>query len=127
MKSGRGSMLILLLGGWIWLAPVLPALGQEVAAPKALPVLLELDRKFCPVCRAPERVILAVRDQYPGQFEVRKLYRDEEDSLFRRHKVAIVPSQVFLDPAGQEVFRHEGVFKKEDLIQKLRDLKFIGD
>jgi hypothetical protein len=41
--------------------------------------------------------------------------------------VVIVPSQVFLDPAGQEVYRHEGVFKKEDLIQKLRELKFIRD
>jgi hypothetical protein len=41
--------------------------------------------------------------------------------------VAIVPTQVFLDPAGKEVFRHEGVFPKDQLIQKLRELKFIRD
>jgi hypothetical protein len=52
---------------------------------------------------------------------------DEDDSLFRRYKVAIVPSQVFLDPAGHEVYRHEGPFKKADLIKKLRDLQFIRD
>jgi thiol-disulfide isomerase/thioredoxin len=127
MKPGRGSILILLLAGWIWLAPVLPALAQGAAAPKDLPVILEFDRKFCPICRASELIILAVRDQYPGQFEVRKLYIDEEQSSFHRYKVAIVPSQVFLDKRGKEVYRHEGVFKKEDLIKKLRELNFIED
>ena len=47
--------------------------------------------------------------------------------MFRRYKVAIVPTQVFLNAAGQEVARHEGVYKKEALIQKLRELKFIRD
>jgi thioredoxin-like negative regulator of GroEL len=122
-----GKILILLLVGWMWLAPVLPARAQNPAARTALPVLLEFDRKFCPICRASEIVILAVKDQYSGQFQVRKLYMDEDEAWFRRYKIAIVPSQVFLDPAGQEVYRHEGVFKKEDLIQKLRELKFIGD
>ncbi len=127
MKSGRGSILISLLVGWMWLAPVLPALSQVPAAPKTLPVLLEFDRKYCPICRASELVILAVKDQYLGKFVVRKLYIDEDEYLFRRYKVVIVPTQVFLDAAGQEVYRHEGVFKTEDLIRKLRELKFIGD
>ncbi|MFA4903082.1 MAG: thioredoxin family protein [Desulfobaccales bacterium] len=126
-KPNCGKILILLLVGWMWLAPVLPARAQSLAARTALPVLLEFDRKFCPICRASEIVILAVKEEYPGQFQVRKLYMDEDEAWFRRFKVAIVPSQVFLDPAGQEVYRHEGVFKKEDLIQKLRELKFIGD
>jgi hypothetical protein len=68
MKTERGSILILLLVGWMWLAPVLPVLAQGPAAPKALPVLLEFDRKFCPICRASDLVILAVKDQYPSQF-----------------------------------------------------------
>jgi thioredoxin 1 len=126
-KPNRGKILVLLLVGWMWLAPVLPAQAQNPADPKALPVLLEFDRKFCPICRASEIVILAVKDQYPGQFQVRKLYMDEDEAWFRRYKIAIVPSQVFLDPAGQEVYRHEGAFKKEDLTQTLREFKFIRD
>ena len=127
MKPGRSSIMILLLAGWMCLALVLPALAQGSAAPKALPVLLEFDRKYCPVCRASELVIRAVKDQYPGKFVVRKLYIDEDEYLFRRYKVVIVPTQVFLDAAGQEVYRHEGVFKTEDLVKKLRELKVIGD
>jgi thioredoxin 1 len=96
-------------------------------APKVLPKILEFDRKLCPICQASERVILAVKDRYPGQFGVEKIYMDEADYLFRRYKVAIVPTQVFLDAAGQEVGRHEGVYKPEALIQKLRELQFIRD
>ena len=56
-----------------------------------------------------------------------KLYIDEADAVFRKYKVAVVPTQVFLNAAGQEVARHEGVYKEEVLIQKLRELKFIRD
>jgi thioredoxin 1 len=127
MQPGRLSILMLLLLGWMWLSPGPPVLAQTATAPKVLPQILEFDRKLCPICQASERVILAVKDQYPGQFEVKKLYIDEADALFRRYKVALVPTQVFLDAAGQEVGRHEGVYKQEVLIQKLRELKFIRD
>jgi thioredoxin 1 len=127
MHVGRLSVLLFLLLGWICLNPGPPVLAQATTAPMGLPKILEFDRKFCPICQASERVILAVKDRYPGQFEVEKLYIDEADALFRRYKVAIVPTQVFLDAAGQEVGRHEGVYNQEVLIQKLRELKFIRD
>jgi hypothetical protein len=127
MHVGRLSVLILLLLGWLWLSPALPVLAQTTKAPIVLPKILEFDRKFCPICKASELEIRAVKDRYPGQFDVEKLYIDEADVAFRRYKVAFVPTQVFLNAAGQEVGRHEGVYKKEALIQKLRELKFISD
>lgn len=127
MQAGRLSVLVLLLLGWTWLSPVLPVRAQATTAPNVLPKILEFDRKLCPICQASERVILAVKGRYPGQFEVEKLHIDEVEAVFRRYKVAFVPTQVFLDAAGKEVGRHEGVFKPDALIQKLRDLNFIRD
>jgi thioredoxin 1 len=127
MHAGRLSVLMLLLSGWLWLSPGPPVLAQTTLVPAGAPKILEFDRKLCPICKASERVILAVKDKYPGQFEVEKLYIDEADALFRRYKVAIVPTQVFLNAAGQEVARHEGIYRQEALIQKLRQLKFIRD
>jgi thioredoxin 1 len=127
MNSSRRSILILLWVGWICLVIGWPAPARTAEPPKPLPQLLEFDRKFCPVCKASERVILAVKDAFPGQFVVTKLYIDEAEPLFRRYQVAIVPTQVFLDPNVKEVYRHEGVFKTPDLVKKLRELKFIRD
>jgi thioredoxin 1 len=127
MHVGRPRVLMLLLLGWLWLSPGPMVLAQATVVPTALPKILEFDRKLCPICQASERVILAVKDRYPGQFEVEKLYIDEAEAVFRRYKVAIVPTQVFVNAAGQEVARHEGVYKKAALIQQLRELKFIRD
>ena len=127
MRAGRLSVLVILLLGWLWVNPGAPALAQAAPAPAGTPKILEFDRKLCPICKASERVILAVKDRYAGQFEVEKLYIDEADVVVRRYKVAFVPTQVFLNAAGQEVARHEGVYKEEALIQRLRELKFIRD
>ena len=126
MHIGR-LIVLLLLWGWLGLGPGPLVTAQAAPASGSLPKILQFDRKFCPICQASERVILAVKARYPGRFEVEKLYMDEADAVFRRYKVAIVPTQVFLDAAGQEVARHEGVYTEEVLIHKLRELQFIRD
>jgi thioredoxin-like negative regulator of GroEL len=118
------KILILWLLGWMWLSPVMPGLAQASAS-QAKPQILEFSRKLCPDCVKSQRVITAVQNQYPGRFVVRNFYLEEQEALFRRYKVAIVPSQVFLDPRGQKVYQHEGPFKPAELIKKLRKLKFI--
>jgi len=117
--------IIVLLLGVVLLASLLPAQAQTPGLSRPLPTLLEFDRKLCPYCHKAEIIIQGVRSSYPGQFTVRKLYIDEQGPLFRQYRVAIVPTQVFLDPAGREVFRHQGVFPREQLVQKLKELKFI--
>ena len=104
-----------------------PAQGQGPAPAPAKPTVLAFDRKGCPICHRMEMTLKEIQERYPGQFEVRRLYIDEEEPTFRRSHVVIVPTQVFLDPSGLEVFRHEGLFPREELLKKLRDLKFIRD
>ena len=128
MRVGRLSILMILLLGWMW-----PEFRCRRYWPRGRRPPPSCRKSWSstansvPYCKASERVILAVKDRYPGQFEVDKFYIDEADALFRRYKVAIVPTQVFLNAAGHEVGRHEGVFTQEALIQKLRELKFIRD
>jgi thioredoxin 1 len=127
MKSGCHGKIIALILGAVLLAHLLPARAQAPAPPRALPTILEFDRKLCPICREAELNIQAVTSRYPGQFAVRKLYVDEHGPMFRQYRADIVPTQVFLDADGREVFRHQGVFPQEKLVQKLRELKFIQD
>ena len=107
---------MLLLLGWLCVSPGPAVRAQATTAPTGGPKILEFDRKLCRICKASERVILAVKDRYPGGFEVEKLSIDGADAMFRRYKIAIVPTQVFLNAAGQEVARHEGAYKEAGLI-----------
>jgi thioredoxin 1 len=125
MKSRRlGKIVALLLGLGLFIQ-LLPARAQVPGPAQPRPEIYEFDRKLCPICREAEKIIRGVEKEFPGQFGVRRVYIDEELNLFRRYKVAITPTQVFVDAAGREVFRHEGVFPKDKLVQKLRELEFI--
>ena len=53
------------------------------------------------------------------------VYVDKEKPLFEQYKIMLIPTQVFLDAAGKEVDRHIGALSKEEVIKKLKELKFI--
>ena len=118
---------ILIILGALLVWPLPPAGGQSPAPPQARPAIYEFSRKLCPVCHEMEETLMALKYRYPGQFEVRLLFIDQEEYLFRRYKISIVPCHVFLDASGKEVFLNDGLFPKEKLEKKLRDLNFIHD
>ena len=43
----------------------------------------------------------------------------------RQYKIVLIPTQVFFDASGKEVDRHIGALTKEEVIKKLKELKFI--
>lgn len=129
MKSGqrRTWVRVPLILGLLLLWQILPAGSQVLAPAQMRPVIYEFGRKLCPICRQMEEVLKAVREVYAGEFELRLLYIDEDIKLFRQFNIAIVPTQVFLDASGKEVFRHEGLLPREQLEKKLRELKFVRE
>jgi thioredoxin 1 len=70
---------------------------------------------------------LEVKARYRDQLEIRFAYIEPDEYLFKKFHIIIVPTQVFLDASGQEVYRHEGLISKEDILKKLRELRFIQD
>ena len=50
---------------------------------------------------------------------------DKEKPLFQQYKVMLIPTQVFVNAEGKEVDRHVGALTKEQLVAKLKELKFI--
>jgi thioredoxin len=120
-------MLRILILGWLLLCPMWPAAAQIPADHQVTPEILEFGRKLCRVCRESEKIVQAVWARYPGQFAVRVIYIDEDQAMFRHYRAVFVPTQVFLDATGKEVFRHEWAFTKEQLLEKLRELKFIKE
>jgi hypothetical protein len=85
----------------------------------------EFSRKPCSDCVESQRWSLRPsRNNIPAGSRYRNFSLEKEGALFRRYKVALVSSQVFLDPSGKEVYPPEGLLKPTELIKKLRELKF---
>jgi len=44
------------------------------------------------------------------------------DALSKAYKIGLIPTQIFFDSAGKELFRHEGFFSKQDILAKWKEL-----
>ncbi len=123
------------LGGMVFLAllvmsasPVLTVGGQAaLAAPEPKPAILDFGRGVCPTCKKMEGVLEKIKAQYGDQVEVRLVYMDKERDLFNQYLIVAIPTQVFLDASGKEVDRHIGLFPEEELVKKLKELKFLPE
>lgn len=104
-----------------------PLVVFSASAPDSKPAIYEFARKLCPICQKNAMVLKEVEARYRGQIILRFLYIDTEEPVFREYRVTFVPTQVFLDASGREVFRHEGPLSQKELIAKLKELNFVRD
>ena len=82
---------------------------------------IELGSVNCIPCRQMQPIMKEIAAEYPGQ--VRVVFYDvwKNPAPGEHYKIQLIPTQVFLDERGNEVFRHVGVFPKEDLVKFLKE------
>jgi thioredoxin 1 len=71
------------------------------------------------------KIMAELTTSHGDQVEVRMVYVDKEKPLFEQYKIMLIPTQVFFDASGKEVDRHIGALPKEEVIKKLKELKFV--
>ncbi len=104
----------------------LPSMGvAQAQASKGKPALYDFGRGMCLPCKEMEQVLAAIEKEYGNQIEVRLVMLEKNEDLFKQFKIMLVPTQVFLDASGKEVDRHIGALTKDQVVQKLKELKFI--
>ncbi len=119
------TAIILTLGVAMLWQP-LPNWAQSSPPPqKARPALYEFGAGYCHSCKVMEQVMAELKKTHGDQVEFRMVMADKEKDLFKQYKIMLIPTQVFLDTSGKEVDRHIGPLTKEEVLQKLKDLKLI--
>jgi thioredoxin 1 len=126
-NSTRVGLALWVLAVVIMTFPGGPAWSQEFLPPPGKPVIIEFSRPLCPLCKEMEAILLKIKARYRDRLEVHFAYRETDEQLFKKYRIVIVPTQVFLDAAGREVHRHEGLFPQEDLLRKLRELELVPE
>jgi len=127
MKLLRGTLIgfFCLVVGFLVVWQAMPIQAQGSTPAKGKPALYEFGAKYCAPCKEMQQVMAELKPQYSDQVELRMVYTDEEMPLFHQYKIVAIPTQVFLDVSGKEVDRHLGALPKEEVIKKLKELKFI--
>ena len=117
--------LVCLVMGFMLVWQPLPAQAQGAAPAPGKPALYEFGAGYCASCKDMEKIMAELKTTHSDQVELRLVYVDKEKPLFEQYKIMLIPTQVFLDASGKEVDRHIGPLTKEEVLKKLKELKFI--
>jgi thioredoxin 1 len=87
-----------------------------------LPVLLELGSHKCPPCRQMMPILNELRAEYAGKFQIKYIDVWEDRAAGAKYGVRAIPTQIFYDSKGREVFRHVGFYSKKDILITWKNL-----
>lgn len=94
--------------------------GLAVSEIKA--TFIELGSVSCMSCRMMQSIVQEIEEEYKGQVKV--IFYDVMTAdgvpYAQKYDIKLIPTQVFLDKDGNEYFRHQGFFPKDELIKVLK-------
>ena len=96
-------------------AAVAPALAEK------LPRLVDLGAGKCIPCTMMAPILEDLKKTYAGKLEVQFIDVWVNPDEAPKYGIKIIPTQIFYDTAGKELFRHEGFFAREDILAKWKE------
>ena len=89
---------------------------------KALPRLVDLGGTKCIPCKMMAPILEDLKKTYAGKMDVVFIDATEKPDEAKKYGMKIIPTQIFCDAAGKELFRHEGFIAREDILAKWKEL-----
>ena len=94
-------------------------------AEKPMPVLLELGSVNCTPCKMMTPILAELRETFRGQLTVEFTDVWKDGRASKQYGIRSIPTQIFFDAEGNELFRHEGFYPREDIVAKWKELGII--
>lgn len=93
-----------------------PGTPAEPLVPEKLPRLVDLGATKCIPCKMMAPILEELKQTYAGKMEVQFIDVWENPTAGRDYGIRIIPTQIFFDASGTELFRHEGYFGRDDIL-----------
>jgi thioredoxin 1 len=85
------------------------------------PVVVDFGSNSCLPCRQIRPILKEIEKEYNGKAQVLIMDVYQYKDLAREYKVQLIPTLVFFDQSGKEVFRHVGAWDKASIVGKLKE------
>lgn len=99
-----------------------PTMSRPAVQPTALPRLLELGADKCVPCKMMQPILAELRQEYAGKLQVDFIDVWENRGEGDKYNLTSIPTQIFFDTNGKEVYRHIGFYAKKDIVAKFAEL-----
>ncbi len=90
--------------------------------PKKLPVVIDLGRGTCIPCKMMLPILQELQEEYKGRAIIKIIDIRYEPEPARFYKIRLIPTQIFFDASGNEVYRHEGFMHKQSIKTKFAEM-----
>lgn len=97
-----------------------PATESGVKA--AVPRLVDLGADKCIPCKKMAPILEELKKEYAGRMEVEFIDVWKNPDAGKAYGIEMIPTQIFYDASGTELFRHTGFLGKEDILGKWKEL-----
>ena len=101
-----------------------PSAVPEEQKPQSLPLLLDLGADKCIPCKMMMPILEELETGLAGQLEVQFIDVWKNRDAGDQYGIRAIPTQIFFDADGKELFRHEGFFAREEILAKWAELGF---
>ncbi len=103
--------------------PVKPPSTDTNAPAKAkLPRLVDVGAGKCIPCKKMAPILEELKKEQAGKLDVEFVDVWKDPEAGKPYKILMIPTQIFYDASGKELFRHEGFYGKEDILAKWKEL-----
>ena len=89
------------------------------------PVLVDFGSNKCIPCRQLRPILKEVAQEFSGKAHVLIIDVFQHQALAREHRIHLIPTLVFFNSGGKEIFRRSGVWDKASIAKKLKDAGMI--
>lgn len=106
-----------------------PPATQPTSAPatstlpaKMLPRVVDLGADKCVACKKLAPILEELKAEYAGRAVVEFIDVWKDPAAGEKYNIRLIPTQIFFDRDGNEVWRHEGFLSKKEFVTKLAEL-----
>ncbi len=103
-------------------ASVASSRPSEAAVARKLPRVVDLGADKCKACKDLAPILVELKKEYDGRVTVEFIDVWKDPKAGEPYKIRVIPTQVFFDADGNEIWRHEGFLPKADFVAKFAEL-----
>lgn len=120
MKTSIHALLLFIA---IILLPVVEGRTADIIAPvPGMVTMVDLGAKSCIPCKMMAPILEELEKEYKGKAAIIFIDVWQNEDEGKRFAVRMIPTQIFFDRSGKEVYRHTGFLEKQAIIDRLETM-----
>ena len=119
MTTNKTVKITLFLILFLFLVTSLPAADFSNIPEKGMVTMVDLGAKKCIPCKMMAPILAKLETAYKGNANIIFIDVWENPKQATRFKTRMIPTQIFFNEAGEEVFRHVGFLDEPSIVAQM--------